>query len=134
MSKQKRRIRMWFHPSKEKGDYVTAGGWVVSGTEEAPSDSAVAVSYRNTEINIDFSKDGINVTTYNVKSDGEIGKKIENKLFRYSSNKDKPDPPMERYSSHIDIERAEKPFIKADMRHCVVFTTGKKRRRLQKSN
>lgn len=134
MSDKKRRIRMWFHPSKEKGDYVSAGGWVVSGSEKEPADSAVSVSYRNTEVSINFTPDGVEVTTYNVKADGEIGKKIESKLFKYSDNKDKPDPPMERYSSHIDIDRVEKPFIKADMRHCVVFTTGKKDKKTSKSS
>lgn len=122
-----RRIRIWFHPSVKKQDFVSAGGW---GIDE--ENSQVSLCYRNTEIMINFNDDAIEVNTYSSKGDGEIGRPLETKKLKYSGRKDRPDCDLERYQSHVDISRAEKPHIKADMRHCIVFVSGKKKSKKKK--
>lgn len=118
-----RRVRVWVHPSIDEKDNVSIGGWAVT------EDSCVSLCYKNTELCITFGKDKILVNTYSVnpKNGNMSGTPMKEIALNYSKNKDKRDPPLEKEQKHIDIKGMSKENIPADFRHCIVFTTGKKK-------
>lgn len=120
----KREIRIWAYPSIPNRDYVTGGGY---GVQEEKS--TLNVSYRNTEVILEFTEEGICVQTFQVERSGNIESgPMEEKVFSYSKRANRRDSNMPLDASFLSVPDMCNPKVKADFRHAVVISPSKKKK------
>jgi len=115
---KKHNIRVSCHPSDKEN--IQVGGWKIDGTPPA-----VAVTYKNTTISIEFAKNKIIV--YALSEDGDALRELGEATFNYGENKSRAEIPCDPETMFVkDLfgELSEKASVK----HCKTFVSGKNRK------